>query len=273
MRVAAATDPGSPTAQNEDWMSAAQNVLVVLDGATARTDTGCIHGVSWYAAKLGSAITHHATDHDMHLRQVLSHAIRDTADQHRECDLTHPGTPSAATAIIRIGEEALDYLILGDVLIVTDTDDGLDVLTDDRVDSTATRERAEADQYPFDSTEKKDALLRMKHAELAARNQPEGYWVAAADPTVVSQAITGTIPLDQLQRVAVLTDGAARIVTVFELLNWAEVLNILDDAGPTELIHRVRAIEAADPTGTRWPRNKNSDDATAVFSSQFRTIS
>lgn len=272
MRVAAATDPGSPTAQNEDWMSAAQNVLVVLDGATARTETGCIHGVSWYAAKLGSAITHHATDHDLHLRQVLSHAIRDTADQHRECDLTHPGTPSAATAIIRVGEESLDYLILGDVLVVTDAHDEISILTDDRVDSTAKREREEADQYPFDSSEKKDALLRMKRAELAARNQPEGYWVAAADPTVVSQAITGSVALDDIHRVAVLTDGAARIVTIFELLDWTEVLNILDQSGPTELIRRVRAIEAADPTGTRWPRNKNNDDATAVFGSQLTQI-
>lgn len=36
-------------------------------------------------------------------------------------------------------------------------------------------------------------------------------------------------------------------------------------ADPTELIRRVRAIEAADPTCARWPRNKTSDDATAAY--------
>ncbi|MGH3116610.1 MAG: protein phosphatase 2C domain-containing protein [Gaiellales bacterium] len=271
MRVAAATDPGNPGSQNEDWMSAAQNLVVVLDGATARTDTGCVHGVSWYAAKLGSAITNHAPHHDLHLRQVLGRAILDTADQHRECDLTHPGTPSAATAIIRVGDESLEYLVLGDTIVVLDTNDGLDVLTDSRVDSTAARERAEADRYPFGSSEKQAALLRMKQAELAARNQPEGYWVAAADPTVVSQAITGIVPVETVRRLAVLTDGAARIVSLFQLLDWTQVLDILDDHGPTELIRRVRAVEAADPTGTRWPRNKSSDDATAVVGTRIDT--
>ncbi|WP_256440388.1 hypothetical protein [Micromonospora sp. U56] len=35
--------------------------------------------------------------------------------------------------------------------------------------------------------------------------------------------------------------------------------------GPTELIRRVRAIEAADPSCMKWARNKRSDDATAVY--------
>jgi hypothetical protein len=48
------------------------------------------------------------------------------------------------------------------------------------VDKTARAEREEADRHPFGSAEKQAALLRMKHAELAARNQPGGYWVAAA---------------------------------------------------------------------------------------------
>jgi hypothetical protein len=67
--------------------------------------------------------------------------------------------------------------------------------------------------------------------------------------------------------VAVLTDGAARLVSMFELLDWRGVLDVLDEHSPTELIRRVRAIEAADPNGTRWPRNEGSDDATAVYAS------
>jgi hypothetical protein len=46
MRVATATDPGNPSSPKEDWVSAAQGLIVVLDGATVRTDTGCVHGVS-----------------------------------------------------------------------------------------------------------------------------------------------------------------------------------------------------------------------------------
>jgi hypothetical protein len=141
------------------------------------------------------------------------------------------------------------------------------VVTDDRVSTTARAERAEADRYPFGSPQKQAALLRMKHAELAQRNQPGGFWTAAADPAVAAHAITGTVPTRDLRRLAVLTDGAARISAVFNLLDWHGVLELLEDEGPTELIRRVRALESADPTGTKWPRNKANDDATVIFAS------
>lgn len=266
MRVAIATQAGNPKTPNEDWAFASERLVVVLDGATARTDTGCVHGVAWYAAKLGSALTGLATDRGTKLGQALTYAIRFTADEHRsECDLTHPGTPSAAVAVVRVQAETVEYLVLGDVTIAIDTSDGVQVITDNRVSATAAAERAEADRYPFGSAEKQAALVRMKHAELAARNQPGGYWVAAENPTVAVHAIKGTVPLDQVRRIAVLTDGAARIVDLFGLLDWPAVLDVLDDAGPTELIRRVRAIEAADPTCMRWARNKRSDDATAAY--------
>ncbi|MEH0822569.1 MULTISPECIES: protein phosphatase 2C domain-containing protein [unclassified Micromonospora] len=265
MRVATATDPGHSLRPNEDWVAAAQGLIVVLDGATARTDTGCAHGVAWYAAKLGSTITGLAVENDRKLGDVLTDAIGITARMHPECDLRHPATPSATTALIRLTEDALQYLVLGDTTVVVDTTDGIEVFNDDRVDTTAQAERAEANRYPFGSAQKQAALLRMKHAELALRNQPGGFWVAAADPTVVTHAITGQIPLTAVRRLAVLTDGAARLVTMFDLLDWRGVLDVLDEHGPTELIRRVRAIEAADPNGTKWPRNKGSDDATAVY--------
>ena len=264
MRIVAATQPGNPGSPNEDWVSAAQSLIVVLDGSTARTETGCTHGVAWYAAKLGSAITSNATEPSNKLADVLAAAIAHTDAQHPQCDLSHVGTPSAMVAIVRIGE-ALDYLVLGDTTIVVDSWDRFNVLTDERVSTTAVAERAEADQFPFGSLQKQAALLRMKHAELAQRNQPGGFWIAAADPTVAEHAVSGSIPKQELRRLAVLTDGAARITSVFGLLDWHGVMELLDDSGPVELIQRVRALETADPDGTRWPRNKPSDDATAVL--------
>jgi hypothetical protein len=52
---------------------------------------------------------------------------------------------------------------------------------------------------------------------------------------------------------------------LFELTDWAGLLDILDEAGPDEVVRRIRAIETADPEGRRWPRNKRSDDATIVY--------
>jgi serine/threonine protein phosphatase PrpC len=265
MRYATATEPGSPGAENEDWHYANHGLIVVLDGATTRTDTGCIHGVSWYASHLGQSLARLGLDRDLKLGQILTNAIALTADEHRECDLRHPGTPSATVAMLRISGSSLEYLVLGDTTVIVETGTETQVLTDDRVDTTAQPERAEADRYPIGSPEKRSALIRMKHAELAVRNQPGGYWVAAADPMVATHALSGEFVLHEVRRVAVLTDGAARVVSMFDLLNWSGVLDVLTETGPTDVIRRVRAQETADPNGTKWPRNKASDDATVVF--------
>jgi 8-oxo-dGTP pyrophosphatase MutT (NUDIX family) len=236
-------------------------MVVVLDGATARTDTGCVHGVAWFVRQLAEAIVEHP---DLPPADALALAIVQTANQHRGCDLEHPGTPSAAVGIAQARQGIMRYLILGDVTMVAETRDGLTVITDNRVSETALAERAAADALPTGSPEKAEALVRMKHAELAARNVPGGFWIATADPRVVKHAIIGEIPLTDLRRVALLTDGAARAVTPLRLYDWPGVMELLMSAGPEELIHQVRAVESRDSDATRWPRNKIHDDATVA---------
>jgi hypothetical protein len=90
-----------------------------------------------------------------------------------------------------------------------------------------------------------------------------GYWVAAADPDAEVHTHTGRVPRTDARRAAVLSDGAAVLVE-YGLADWSEVLDILEHAGPGELIRRIRQAEASDPYGERWPRYKTGDDATAA---------
>jgi hypothetical protein len=265
MRILTASEPAHGSGSNEDWVFASSSLIVMIDGATARTETGCVHGITWYATQLGSALSSLASDRKIPLTQALAMAIRHVADQHRQCDLSHPGAPSAAIAALRWNERSLEYLILGDITVVLDVSGQLQIVTDGRVDRTATNERATANRFPIGTPEKNEALIRMKRAELAARNRPDGYWIAASDPTVAEHAITDTTPATELRRLVALTDGAARIVVLFELMDWTGLLDLLAESGPNEVIRRTRALEAADPLGQRWPRNKRSDDATIVF--------
>ena len=62
-----------------------------------------------------------------------------------------------------------------------------------------------------------------------------------------------------------LSDGASRLVDPFELATWEELLALLDENGPDELLRQVRAAEAVDPEGRQWPRTKRSDDASAIY--------
>lgn len=260
--AAAAGDPGKPM---EDWHHADSALIVVLDGATARTDTGCVHGIAWFTEQLGTAIVAGAKEADRQLRSVLGDAISHVAALHPDCDLSSSGTPSAGVAALRIVGSSAEWLVLGDVTIVLDTPEGVRALSDTRIRSTAVRARLDAHRWPIGSPEKTKALRGMKHQELAARNRFDGYWIAAADPIAARHALAGAVPVDELQQAAVLTDGVERLVSLFKALTWNQVLTVARQKGPQALIDLVRQHETRDPLGTRYHRNKASDDATAVY--------
>lgn len=265
MRTAAASHPSDASRDNEDWVLASQDLAIVLDGATARTETGCVHGVAWYSARLGGAIAALAADQSTSLQDTFARAIAEVAALHPQCDLAHDGTPSAAVGIMRSANDRLEYLSLGDITLLFDLGGSPVVVCDDRVSMTAIAERREADRFPIGSAEKQAAMEIMKRAELAARNRPGGFFVAASNPAVATESLTGKFELGSIHRAAILTDGTARAVDLFGLVDWSGLLNELSTAGPNALIERVRQVESSDPLGERWPRNKKSDDATAVL--------
>jgi hypothetical protein len=159
----------------------------------------------------------------------------------------------------------LRYLVLGDITILIEESDGLRIVTDDRVNATAAAERATADALPAGSPEKAEALVRMKHAEQAVRNVPGGYWVAAADPDVARNALTGELLAKTVRQIVVMSDGATRAISTFKIYDWPELLRAIVSTGPGELIKQVRVAENADAVGIGHPRNKIHDDATVAM--------
>jgi hypothetical protein len=268
MRAAIATQAGSTDTANEDWAGAlVPGLALVLDGLSAPdgTGTGCRHGTPWYVSQLGPRLLTLAANPAQSLADALAEAIRQVAGLHPGCDLTHPGTPSATVVLLRALEERADYLALADATLLLDTAEGLKVVSDERVNQLAGKERAAANQVPAGSALKLRRRVQLTRALRRSRNRPGGYWVAAADPRAASQAVTGTLPGNSLQRAVLLSDGASRLVDLFELVTWEELLALLDENGPEELLRQVRAAEAVDPEGRQWPRTKRSDDATAVY--------
>ncbi|MEE1927610.1 hypothetical protein V1J52_05300 [Streptomyces sp. TRM 70351] len=262
MRVQTATRPGTPGVPNEDWVSTTSHrsgtggALVVLDGVTPPPgDDGCVHGVPWYTARLGAALLElSASRRDMTLTQCLAEAVARTAAAHRStCDLSHVRTPQATVVAARWDEEAVEHLVLSDsVLLLVSPSGAVTPVLDDRLDALrpAVRELPRAER-----------VARIE----ALRNAEGGFHTAAADPAVAELAVTGTTPRAAVRSLAALTDGASRWTEVFGLGDWAGLYAVLRAEGPEALIGRVRDAEAADPSGTAYPRGKTSDDATAAL--------
>jgi len=268
MRLLLASEPGAAERPNEDFAAAVPGAVVLLDGAgyVPDTATGCVHGVAWYARTLGGLLAAGACDDRVPLPDLLSRGIERVSRMHAgTCDLRHPATPSATVIVARQRAGTLDYLVLCDsVLLLLRRAGKPSAITDTQLEETRTRLRPAAG-LPA-GTPEYDAAWRAYGRRLeAARNQPGGFWLAAADPGAAARAVTGSEPLAALSAVVLLSDGASRLADRFELATWAGIGTILTGEGPAGLIQRVRAAEAADPRGERWPRGKIHDDATAVL--------
>jgi Protein phosphatase 2C len=268
MHAAIATQAGSQDSPNEDWAGVlVPGLAVVLDGLSAPdgTGTGCRHGTPWFVSQLGPRVLTLAADPSRSLVDALAEAIQQVASLHPGCDLKHPGTPSATMVLLRAHDERANYLALADAVLLLDTADGLNVVSDERVNQLAGKEREAANRVPTGSALKLRRRAQLTRALRRARNRPGGYWVAAADPQAASQAVTGSLPGKTLHRAVLLSDGATRLVDPFGLATWEELLGMLQESGPDELLRQVRAAEAIDPEGRQWPRTKRSDDATVVY--------
>jgi hypothetical protein len=224
-----ATDPGTPGWPNEDYACAGPGAAVLLDGCTTTprgTDTGCVHGVAWYARTLGTDLLAAITaEPSIPLDSALESAIWQVRDRHAgSCDLSLRATPAATVTAVRAEPEGISYLALSDSSVAADFGDGRppQVITD--------RHRA-----------------------------------AAADPAAAGAAATGTLPYAGLRGVVLLSDGATRISDLYHQLSWPAMVDVIREHGPAALIRQVRAAEEADPDCERWPRHKARDDATVVY--------
>ncbi|MFE4600385.1 integrase [Kitasatospora indigofera] len=183
-------------------------------------------------------------------------------------------TPAASPTPAPVGhgrryaarDEAVEYLVLaGSTLVLKHADErGPLAVTDDREALVGAALRGAMDAESAGTAEHADALRGYVEAMRAHHNQPEGFWVAAADPAAAYASLTGSVPRADLTGVPLLSDGASRLVDRFELTDRAEALRLIREQGPTALIRDVRAAELSDTEGWRWPRGKTHDDTAVV---------
>lgn len=274
MLVQFATLPGRDDRPNEDFAGALPDCAVLLDGSGGPSElpSGCVHGTPWFVRQLGARVlARMETDAKTPLSQILATCIDEVAGLHRgTCDLEALGAPAAMVVMARAAEDTFEYLVLGDSTLVVDTDEGVKVVSDHRIDHVAAAERLAMQALPVGTPEHRAARIRFVRLQQSLRNVEDGYWIASTAPEAADMALMGSIPLDQVRRAALLSDGVTRFVE-FDLGTWSELLGILDTYGPTTVFNRVRAAETADPDGVRWPRAKKTDDVAVVhFTRQER---
>jgi hypothetical protein len=205
-----------------------------------------VHDVPWLVAHLGANLAGLLLrEQGAALVDVLRHGIAATMRDHAgHCDLTNGDSPSSTVAILRYGAgaETVDYVVLGDSAVVIENGDGeLVVAHDDRT--------AYLSDYSLAGVSR-------------LRNTDEGFWIASNRPDAADKALAGSVPLSDVARAALMTDGITRLVERYGR-SWLELLDRMDKYGPGQLVADVRAEELAAAPGAY--RGKLHDDVTAVF--------
>ncbi|WP_218038611.1 protein phosphatase 2C domain-containing protein [Acrocarpospora pleiomorpha] len=229
---------------NEDFTGAVPTAAVLIDGAgIPGSESICRHGVAWYASHLGgSLLSLLSLVRDRSLSELLAEAIERVTDDHRDtCDVANPISPSATVAILRLSDGLIEYLVLGDSVLVLDRADDAPLVVSDPREVIISRSYQPAIEAAAAGGDEYQRLLRDLRAN---RNRTDGFWVAKDDPRAADEAITGSCPISELAGAALLSNGASRIVDRFQLADWPEVMTVLATSGPAEIIHRVRQAEA-----------------------------
>lgn len=105
--------------------------------------------------------------------------------------------PSATVALARRRGQPLEWLLLGDATVLLDSGDDMLHVSDGRLRDIAGHVRARIPARlraggGYEAEEHRRMVARLVAAERAARNTPDGYWIAADDPAAASQAVIGT---------------------------------------------------------------------------------
>ena len=109
------------------------------------------------------------------------------------------------------------------------------------------------------------AMMPQLHAHRLRRNLPDGYGVLAAERSCVPMIHLDRMPARTLRRILLVSDGYYRLVDHYDAATDAELVRRTGELGADALLKQLRAIEAADPLATQYPRLKIADDATALL--------
>jgi hypothetical protein len=259
VKVHTAQLAGGPV--NADRVFCTHHAVIVLDGATAFEPVDV--DPATYADTLGRIITDELDDRPATaLAHVVATAIARTADQLN----IRPGwSPSSTVAILRIRDTAADLYVLGDSPIYYGADHVATVFTDDRLAGIAPSERAHyvarlRAGHGFDE-EHRVALVALQRAQREARNTPDGYWIAEADPAAAHHAVERAVPADHIGWAVLATDGAADYID-HTGQSWPRIA-LYDSEHLAALLGSADRWEAeTDPDGQVLPRAKQHDDKT-----------
>jgi hypothetical protein len=262
---------------NEDRAGVAAPLAWVIDGATdviSEPLTGRHSDAAWFAEGMHELMTG-LPWHTPASLQDLPELVAGELAQRFAIDAKRKPSgrdehPSASAIVVRLREDGLEYVSVGDCTLMVETDGQRTFVG---VDDEEAGDRWVVDALRGQSADGNPTARPLTRADLwprlrqqrATMNTAEGYGVFSITVPPTSMIRHGFIEVKPRSRVLLATDGLMRLADVFKARNPQNLFDAAWTAGLAPLFGELRALETADQDCTRHPRAKTSDDTSAVL--------
>jgi serine/threonine protein phosphatase PrpC len=267
--------PGDSAKPNEDSFAHTARAAAVFDGATGLGEQ-LMPGPSdaqWLAQFASRRFRAHAEAGEGDLRDWLRAAAVDAEKSFRALRKRPPTEnyeiPYASAVMVTPADNELQVLWFGDCAALLHTRDGKFVLLGD----TMSRKESERERVgrlvkpgargPAAAGVRKEFLPVLRASRNYVNTAED--WLFAPDPNCADHAKAGRVPVVPDAPVLLASDGFLALASDYERYTPEGLLESAQTRGLAQLGEELRAIEAADPEGLKYPRFKRSDDATALL--------
>lgn len=268
--------PGDAAKANEDSSGHDANAAVVLDGATPLFDgamgDGLMPGPSdaaWIAHFGARRILAHLRGGDG-ARKALRSALADTQKSFEALRGMPPQemwqTPCASMMLAAQAEAGLEFLWFGDCAALLKQGDGAVQIVGETLDKRAA-EAGRAQRLSEEKGQPSTDRARFIDALRATRNRINSgtYWLFSPDVKAAAHVSRRIIKAAPGATLLLASDGFLALASDYGAYSADTLLTAALDKGLAALGEELRAIEAGDAGGAKFPRFKKSDDATALL--------
>jgi hypothetical protein len=267
--------PGDAAKANEDAFGILPNAAVVLDGATGLGDP-LMPGKSdaaWLAQFGARRLLAHLHDGDPP-RDAVRHAMEDAgrsfAALRRRVPANTYEIPFASMMFVRGNGEGIEALWFGDCAALLKQPDEPAILLGDTLAkreleaARVARLAAAHNLSPAAGHNRPEYLVALRRARNLV-NSERGGWLFGPQPIAAEHTSHRQFTAPKGSLVLLATDGFLALVSDYRRYDAEGLLLAAASQGLSNLGDELRQIETADANGSRYPRFKTSDDATAVL--------
>jgi len=266
--------PGDPAKANEDAFGHRDDAAAVIDGATMLGD-GLMPGPSdaaWISQFGARRLMAHLGEGDG-ARKALRAALADTQKSFEALRRHEPEdvwqTPCASMMLAVQNEDGLEFLWFGDCAALIKQGDGPVVVVGETMD----RRAAEAERARGIAKEKNlspaSGLRRPEFIDAlrASRNRINSgsSWLFSPDVRAAAHVSRRLVKAGPGSTILLATDGLLALASDYGAYSTDGLMAAALEKGLAALGEELRAIEAGDEGGDKFPRFKKSDDATGLL--------